>query len=116
MANQRINMMQIRQVYRLYSQGVSRVQISKRLLLSRNTVKKYISLFKQEGIDNEALQSLSDSDLGKFLSSKGEKEIPEKLKTLKSYLPYFEKELKKVGVSKALLCGYVRDTCGKCIR
>jgi len=102
MANKTIDMRQIRQIYRLYTQGVSKVKISKRLFLSRNTVKKYISLFKREGFDYQKLNKLSDSDLGVFLSSK-EKEVPEKLQHLQSLFPAYEKELKKVGVNKTLL-------------
>ena len=61
MANKRIDMRQIRQIHRLYAQGVSRVEISKRLLLLRNTVKKYIALFNKEEIDQKALKKLSMS-------------------------------------------------------
>ena len=110
MANKRIDMKQIRQIHRLYTQGVSRVQISNRLLLSRNTVKKYIALFNKEEVDQKALKKLSDSDLGKFLSSK-EKEEPIKLQELQALFPYFEKELKKVGVGKLLLWKEYKEKC-----
>ncbi len=95
-------MKQIRQIYRLYAQGVSKVQISQRLLISRNTVKKYIELFKNKRLTYKDLEQLSDSDLGNYLSSK-DPEVPEKLAQLRVLFPYFEKELKKVGVTKNLL-------------
>ncbi|WP_034687114.1 hypothetical protein, partial [Chryseobacterium piperi] len=45
MANKRIDMLNIKQLLRLYTQGVSKLRISKQLGISRNTAKKYISLF-----------------------------------------------------------------------
>ena len=47
MANKRLDMRNILQLLRLYTQGVSKLQISRQLGLSRNTVKKYIELFHQ---------------------------------------------------------------------
>ena len=102
MANKRTDMRQIRQIYRLYTQGVSKLQISKRLFISRNTVKKYIELFKQDGFSYQKLKELSDSELGVFLSS-NEKKVSKKLQELQAMFPYCEKELKKVGVTKDLL-------------
>lgn len=95
-------MRQIRQVYRLYSQGVSKLQISKRLLLSRNTVKKYIEFFQSHKLTYQDVKSLNDSDLGEFMNSK-EKPIPKKLEVLQELFPRYEKELKKPGVTKTLL-------------
>ena len=95
-------MRQIRQIYRLHTQGVSKLQISKRLFISRNTVKKYIELFKYKEFSYEKIKDINDSELGIFLNS-NEKEPSEKLKALQSMFPYVEKELKKVGVTKDLL-------------
>lgn len=95
-------MQTIRQVFRLYTQGVSLSEISRRLLISRNTVKKYVALFRQENFTIETINEISDSELGKFLAQE-EKEIPVKLKQLQELFPKMERELKKVGVSKQLL-------------
>ncbi len=102
MANNKIGMKQIRQIYRLYTQGVSKVQISQRLLISRNTVKKYLEMFKRQRLTYDDIKALSDSDLGNFLSTK-EEQILVKLVQLQALFPYFERELKKVGVTKILL-------------
>ena len=91
MSNKRIDMRQIRQIYRLYAQGVSKVQISKRLQLSRNTVKKYIDLFQRKRLTYADIEAMDDSDLGSFLSSR-DKELPEKRKQLRALFPYFEKD------------------------
>jgi len=103
MANKTIDMKKIRQIFRLHAQGVSKVQISKRLNISRNTVKKYIELFHLKKFTHESLQELNDSELGSFISSQEEVEVPEKLARLQAMFPYFEKELKKGGVTKYLL-------------
>lgn len=92
----------IRQIYRLHTQGVSKMQISKRLLVSRNTVKKYIELFQKEQFTHEHLHALDDSELGKFLK-KQEKPVSTRLAELQALFPYFEKELRKTGVTKQLL-------------
>ena len=45
MANTQIEMRKVKRIYKLYSAGVSKRQISKQLGLSRNTVTKYIDFF-----------------------------------------------------------------------
>lgn len=91
------------QLLRLYSTGVSKLQISKQLGLSRNTVKKYIESFHYHSFTYEELSRLSNEDLEELFD--GElKETPEKNKVLDSMFPYAEKELKRVGVTRYLLC------------
>ena len=95
-------MQMIRQLFRLFTQGVGMSEISRRLLISRNTVKKYIKLFKEENFTLKTINEISDSDLGKFLYRE-EKDVPPQLKQLQELFPAMEKELKKVGVTKQLL-------------
>jgi len=45
MANKQIDMRKIKQIFKLYSEGVSKRQISLQLGLSRNTITKYIDFF-----------------------------------------------------------------------
>lgn len=59
MANNKIDMLQIKQLLRLYSKGESKLSISNRLGLSRNTVRKYISLFHSYQLTFEELSDLS---------------------------------------------------------
>ena len=47
MANKQIDMRKVKQIFSLYSQGVSKRQISLRLGLSRNTITKYIVFFQR---------------------------------------------------------------------
>lgn len=47
MANTQIDMRKIKQIFKLYSEGVSKRKISLIIGLSRNTVSKYIAFFKR---------------------------------------------------------------------
>ncbi|OPC04835.1 hypothetical protein BAS09_03880 [Elizabethkingia ursingii] len=58
MANKRIDILNIKQLLRLYTQG-----ISKQLGISHNTAKKYISLFHEHQLTYDELIELSDEDL-----------------------------------------------------
>ena len=55
MANKTTDMSKIRKVLKFYSNGKSKLFISKYLSLSRNTVKKYISLFEVLGLSFEII-------------------------------------------------------------
>ena len=59
MANHKIDMLQIKQLLRLYNNGDSKLSISNRLGLSRNTVRKYIGLFHAYQFTFEELSDLS---------------------------------------------------------
>ena len=51
MANQFISMNKIRQILRLYSQKKGKLSIAEQTGVSRNTVKKYVQIFLQSGLD-----------------------------------------------------------------
>lgn len=103
MAAKPIEMSKLRQVLRLYSEGKSKNFISSYILLSRNTVKKYIRQFKELKTTFEEIDKLSDLELEQLFIKDKQKELSPKLKNLYSFFPYAEKELKKTGVTKMLL-------------
>lgn len=105
MANKRIDMLHLKQLLRLYTNGVSKLQISKQLGISRNTVKKYIHLYREHQFTFEELQELSGEGLDDlFGASVVEVRDQGNLqKQLESFFPYFSKELKKVGVTRYIL-------------
>jgi transposase len=105
MANKRIDMLHLKQLLRLYTSGVSKLQISKQLGVSRNTVKKYIHLYHEHRFTYQELQDLSDEDLNDlFGASPLEVRDHDNIqKHLESFFPYFSKELKRVGVTRYLL-------------
>lgn len=102
MANKKIDMLHLKQLLRLYTQGVSKSKISKQLGLSRNTVKKYINLFHEHRFTYDELSELSSEELEDlFDTTILEPDGPEKI--LESYFPYVTRELKKTGVTRYIL-------------
>ena len=63
MANKTTDMSKIRKVIKFYSDGKSKLFISSYLSLSRNTVKKYISLFEVLGLSFEIISEKTDAEL-----------------------------------------------------
>jgi transposase len=99
MANKPTDMSKIRKVIKLYAGGKSILFISKYLSLSRNTVKKYISLYRLSGFSPDFIAQKSDSELESiFIGNTAEKLSP-KLEKLYNYFPQMERELKKVGTT-----------------
>lgn len=77
MANTLTDMSKIRKVLKLYGKGNSKLFISTYLSLSRNTVKKYISLFEVSGKTIEEILAKSDSELELlFLGAKKMRLVP----------------------------------------
>ncbi len=102
MANNQIDMHKVKKIFKFYSQGISKRQISVQLGLSRNTVSKYITFFKVYKLTSYEVSALSIEELHKLFISKT-KVKSEQLKNLEQYFPYFDKEIKKTGVTQYLL-------------
>ena len=102
MANKQIDMQKVKQIFKLYSEGVSKRQISSRLGLSRNTISKYIAFFKRYQLTDYEVSSMTLEELHKLFKS-DQKPKSEQLLTLEKYFPYFDKELRKTGVTRQLL-------------
>ena len=100
MANKIIDMRKVRKVITLHDQGKSKVFISKYLSLSRNTVKKYISLYQLLNLSMEEINQKSDTELEALFSSSKPVSLSPKLQTVFDFFPYMERELKKTGVTK----------------
>jgi transposase len=103
MANKKINMSKLRQILRLYEQGERKLKISELTGVSRNTLKKYIKIYLHHGLTPKDIEDLSDQELDQLF---GENLIPEpgeKYKTLESFFPAIEKELKRRGITKQIL-------------
>lgn len=87
MANQRIEIRKVKRLFKLYTEGVSKRKISVQLGLSRNTVSKYVDFFATYQLTAYEVEEMS----------------VEELQTLEQYFPYFDRELKKTGVTQRLL-------------
>ena len=99
MANKITDMSKIRKVIKFHCSGKSKLFISSYLSLSRNTVKKYISLFEVLGLDFETINQKTDAELETLFSQNTVEPISPKLQTLYNFFPQMERELKKVGVT-----------------
>jgi transposase len=103
MANKMADMSKIRKVIQMINQGKSKLFISKYLSLSRNTVKKYISLYQISNLSIDEVNELTDTDLEELFSQGQEFEISPKQRAMYDFFPYMERELKKTGVTKLLM-------------
>lgn len=102
MANKQIDMREVKKIFRLYSQGVSKRRISEQLGVSRNTVTKYIIFFQRYTLTSYEVDQMTMEELHKLFKAR-EKPKNERLRTLEQYFPYFDKELRKTGVTRELL-------------
>ena len=96
-------MSKLKSILRLYTQGHSKVGISKSLRVSRNTVKRYIRRFNELKISYDDLLNKQDKTLHELFQLPVEKELPERLQQLHRFFPYVEKEIKRPGVTRKLL-------------
>ena len=102
MANKQIDMRKIKQIFKLYSGGVSKRQISLQLGLSRNTITKYVDFFKRYQLTSYEVSAMTLEELNRLFKT-DQKGKSQQLLTLEKYFPYFDKELRKTGVTKDLL-------------
>ena len=96
-------MSKLRRLLQLYSQGKSKLFISKYLELSRNTVDKYVLRYKLLGLPPKEIDKLTDTDLDKLFFVQVTDDLSPRHKVLYSFFPYMEKELKKTGVTRQLM-------------
>jgi len=102
MANNQIEMRKVKKIFKLYAEGVSKRQISTQLGLSRNTVSKYIAFFQRYKLTHYEVSAMTLEELHRLFKS-GQKKKSSQQTTLEQYFPYFDKELRKTGVTKQLL-------------
>lgn len=96
-------MSKLRQVLKLYSQGKSKLFISRYLDLSRNTVDKYILHFQLLNKPIDEVIAMDDLGLEALFISKPAPRLTQKQKELYAFFPHMEKRLKKTGITKAML-------------
>lgn len=104
MANKPITMNKIRQIIRLYTQSKGKKFISHHTGVARNTVKKYINIFKELRITCEEINEMSDQQLNELFGKAPESKEPNKrYEKLREFFPYVDKELRKTGVTREKL-------------
>ena len=103
MANKRIKMREVRELLRLrFEQNKSAREAAKILGIGKTAASQYVSGFKASGLDFSEVASMSDSDLLNVINAKKESEN-QRFQELSKLFPYFEKELKRTGVTLQLL-------------
>ena len=102
MANKQIEMRKVKKIFKLYTEGVSKRQISTQLGVSRNTVTKYIAFFQRFKLSSYEVSEMTVEEIHKLFKT-DQKSKSLQLRTLEQYFPYFDKELRKTGVTKQLL-------------
>jgi transposase len=101
MANKQIDMRKIKRIFKLFTSGTSKRQISLQLGLSRNTVTKYIEFFKRYRLTAYEVENMSLEELHRLFKA-DQKPKSQQLRTLEQYFPYFDKELRKIGVTRRI--------------
>jgi len=84
-------------------QGESKLRISERSGVSRNTLKKYLKRIIRMGLTVIELEAMSDEHLEQLFSEQPVKEKSSRYNTLRSLFPNMEKELRKRGVTRQRL-------------
>ena len=102
MANKQIEMRKVKKIFKLYTAGLSKRKISFHTGISRNTVSKYIDFFKRYKLTGYEVRSMTIEELSVLFRSE-EKVKTSRLSILEQYFPYFDKELKRTGVTRYLL-------------
>ena len=90
-------MSKVRNIIKLYTEGVSKQSIGERTGLPRNSVKKYIRLFLASGETLESLEQMSDTKLEQMflaMTSKPHVEDDPRYKAMVAFFPGMEKALK----------------------
>lgn len=109
MANKRIEMRKVRELLRLrFEQNLSARQAAKIIGIGKTAASQYIAGFKASNIQITSLESISDTELLNMINARKESDNP-RYKELHSLFPYFEKELKRTGVTLQLLWQEYKD-------
>lgn len=101
MANKNINMSKVRQIMKLYSQGVGKRKIAGRLCISKNTVRQYLEALHKLEKPWDELQKLPDHDLNQLLHPPQQHIVDERKKQLFDFFPEMEKQLRRRGMTVA---------------
>ena len=100
MANKAISMSKVRQIIKLYSQGIGKKNIGLRLGMSKNTVKLYVRQLLALRRTQEDLISLTDYELNKlFHPPQQEILLNARLKQLYDFFPGMEKQMRRRGMT-----------------
>ena len=92
----------VRQVIKLYSQGIGKKTIAKRLGVSKNTVRHYLSTFTEMHTTWDELSRKSDRELNDLFHPPQKIAFNERVQALYDFFPVMEKELRRRGMTIAI--------------
>lgn len=103
MANNRIVMRKVRELLKLkYQENFSARKAAKVIGIGKTAATEYLAGFKASGLEYSSIAGMTDSELLKALSNKKQTENARYCELSKLF-SYFEKELKRIGVTLQLL-------------
>lgn len=108
MANERTSMLKIRQILRMNEEGYSKREIVLILGVHRDTVTKYIMLFKSMKLSYSDLKLKTDSEIDKLFLAR-EAPPDDSYEHLQSLISYFEKELGRPKMTRTKLWEEYKD-------
>lgn len=91
----------VRQILKLYSQGIGKKKIAGRLGVSKNTVKAYIEVFNKLHTTWEALSKQTDFELNKLFHPPNGVPVNDKVRQLYEFYPEMEKQMRRRGMTIA---------------
>lgn len=103
MDNKRIKMSTLKQILRLHQENKGIKTIARIVGVSKNTVKSYLHGIEQYGLSLPDLLEMEDMALSELLNAPSDESTNERLAYFRSQIPYWEKELKRTGVTRYLL-------------
>jgi len=114
MANKRIEMRKVRELLSLrFEHNMSSRKAAAVIGIGKTAANEYILGFISSGLDIKAIASMPDSELLEAIAIKKTVENP-RLEELQKQFPYFEKELKRTGVTLQLLWKEYNQTHQDC--
>jgi transposase len=116
MANNPISMSKVRQILKLYTQGIGKRKIALRLGMSKNTVKDYLDLYLKLKTPWQELSHLSDYELDKVFHPPYETVLDPRVKQLYDFFPEMERQLRRRGMTAALLYRKFREEHPDCFK
>lgn len=103
MANKRLKMRKVRELLRLnFEQNISARKAAIIIGIGKTAASQYVSGFKASGLEYSNVTAMSDSELLSAINAKKESDNL-RFQELSKLFPYFEKELKRTGVTLQLL-------------
>lgn len=103
MANQRIQMFQVKRIIELRASKKSNRVIAQILGISRNTLDSYLRQLSAHNTDLSAFLSWTEEELSRLLNPPSPEVVPASHKELYALFPGYAKELTRVGVSRLTL-------------